>query len=314
MKTFQDGDPLFGAMMHAIANLWPNGTAVLSGCAPTGSGSARQVTVAAGTVAINGAVVSVSQQTKTLDAASFDRYDLVSINTSGVAVVTKGTEERRVPVIPANTVPIAICLIETGQAALPTDRIYDTRMLVPHVVAGHLTLEGDLSLAGDLSLSGEIVSSGKTVVNESGKIEADGAFSILYPDSSRSSANLCAQNLTTYSTTSTSFVKLSTLTAAPTTLVSNAPHKVHLDWEFRSNAVGIGASTRVYVNDIWTGVVKSHSGSSYLAVTEDITIPPGGVISIWGAATSGYECYVRNVRAYAIRVIGVSPSVVSPTW
>jgi hypothetical protein len=128
MKTFQDGDPLFGAMMHAIANLWPNGTAVLSGCAPTGSSTTRQVTVAGGTVVINGTVVSVSQQIKTLDAATFDRYDLISINTSGAVVATKGTEERRVPAIPANTVPIAICLVETGQTALPTDRIYDTRM------------------------------------------------------------------------------------------------------------------------------------------------------------------------------------------
>lgn len=128
MKTFQDGDPLFGVMMNAIANLWPNGTAVLSGCTPTGSGAARQITVAAGSVVINGTVRSVSQQTKTLDAAAFDRYDLISVNTSGTAVVTKGTEERRVPALPANSVPVAVCLIETGQTTLPADRIYDSRM------------------------------------------------------------------------------------------------------------------------------------------------------------------------------------------
>jgi hypothetical protein len=128
MKTFQDGDPVFGVMMNAIANLWPNGTAVLSGCTPTGSGAARQVTVAAGTVVIGGTVRSVSQQTKTLDAATFDRYDLISVNTSGTVVVTKGTEERRVPALPANSVPIAICLVETGQTTLPADRIYDSRV------------------------------------------------------------------------------------------------------------------------------------------------------------------------------------------
>ncbi|KAF5071358.1 hypothetical protein DSECCO2_213420 [anaerobic digester metagenome] len=128
MKEFSDGDPLFGVMVNAIANLWPNGTAPLSGCTPTGSGAARQVTVAAGSVVINGTVRSVSQQTKTLDAATFDRYDLISVNTSGTVVVTKGTEERRVPALPANSVPIAICLIETGQTTLPADRIYDTRM------------------------------------------------------------------------------------------------------------------------------------------------------------------------------------------
>ena len=146
MKTFQDGDPLFGAMMHAIANLWPNGTAVLSGCAPTGSGSARQVTVAGGTVVINGTVVSISQQTKTLDAATFDRYDLVSINTSGQAIVTKGVDTRRVPPVPANSVPIAICLVETGATTLPADRIYDARMDALRVSA--LTIDADKNWNG----------------------------------------------------------------------------------------------------------------------------------------------------------------------
>ena len=32
------------------------------------------------------------------------------------------------PALPANSVPIAICLIETGQTTLPADRIYDSRM------------------------------------------------------------------------------------------------------------------------------------------------------------------------------------------
>jgi len=79
-------------------------------------------------VVIGGTVRPVSQQTTTLDAATFDRYDLLSVNSSGTVVVTKGTEERRVPALPANSVPIAICLIETGQTALPADRIYDSRM------------------------------------------------------------------------------------------------------------------------------------------------------------------------------------------
>lgn len=142
MKTFQDSDPLFGVMVNAIANLWPNGTAVLSGCTPTGSGAARQVTVAAGTVVIGGTVRPVSQQTKTLDAAAFDRYDLISVNTSGTVVVTKGTEERRVPALPANSVPIAVCLIETGQTTLPADRIYDARLLASLVIAAAIECYG----------------------------------------------------------------------------------------------------------------------------------------------------------------------------
>lgn len=159
MKEFQDGDPLFGAMMHAIANLWPNGTAVLSGCAPTGSGSARQVTVAGGTVVINGTVVSISQQTKTLDAATFDRYDLVSVNASGQAVVTKGVDTRRVPPVPANSVPIAICLVETGTTTLPADRIYDARMDALRVSA--LTIDADKDWAGkDITNVGVITGQG----------------------------------------------------------------------------------------------------------------------------------------------------------
>jgi len=135
MKTFNDGDPLFGVMMNAVAQLWPAGTAVLSGCTQTGSGAALEITVATGSVVINGTTISVSQQTKTLDAATFDRYDLISVDTSGTVVVTKGTEERRVPALPANSVPVAVCLIETGQTTLPADRIYDARLLASLVIA-----------------------------------------------------------------------------------------------------------------------------------------------------------------------------------
>lgn len=154
MKTFQDGDPLFGVMMNAIANLWPNGTAVLSGCTPTGSGAARQVTVAAGSVVINGTVRSVSQQTKTLDAAAFDRYDLISVNSSGAVIVTKGTEERRVPALPANSAPVAVCLIEAGQTTLPTDRIHDARLLASQVVAAALMCSGGVAVGGPLAVGG----------------------------------------------------------------------------------------------------------------------------------------------------------------
>lgn len=160
MKTFQDGDPLFGAMMNAIANLWPNGTAVLSGNAPTGSGSARQVTVAAGSVVIGGTVRPVSQQTKTLDAAAFDRYDLLSVNSSGTVVVTKGTEERRVPALPANSVPIAICLIEVGQTTLPADRIHDARLLASQVVAAALMCSGAAAVGGSLTVGGSLAVGG----------------------------------------------------------------------------------------------------------------------------------------------------------
>lgn len=140
MKTFQDGDPLFGVMVDAIARLWPTGTAVLTGCTQTGSGATRTVTIAAGTVAINGTRYTVSGQNKTLDAAAFDRYDLISVNTSGTVIVTKGTEERRVPALPANQVPICICLIETGQTTLPADRIFDARLLSSHVPTGVLSV------------------------------------------------------------------------------------------------------------------------------------------------------------------------------
>ncbi len=156
MKTFQDGDPLFGVMMNAIANLWPNGTAVLSGCTQTGSGAARQITVAAGTVVIGGTVRPVSQQTKTLDAATFDRYDLLSVNSSGTVVVTKGTEERRVPALPANSVPVAVCLIETGQTTLPADRIYDARMLASRLVAAAIRCSTEVSGATLQSQTGNI--------------------------------------------------------------------------------------------------------------------------------------------------------------
>ncbi len=250
MKTFQDGDPLFGAMMHAIANLWPNGTAVLSGCAPTGSGSARRVTVAAGTVVVNGAVVSVSQQTKTLDAASFDRYDLVSVNTSGAVIVTKGVDARRVPPVPANSVPIAICLVESGATTLPADRIYDARMDALRVSA--LTIDADKNW------------NGKTITNV-GSVYAGKVSAKIIPEIIASDEVRASSPATVTGPAAATYIKVKEITIGE---VYGSENSVRVKFNARTyfNPSFSGhAYARVYVN----GVAKSDE----LAITSIDSAP-----------------------------------------
>ena len=273
MKTFQDGDPLFGAMMHAIANLWPNGTAVLSGCAPTGSGSARQVTVAAGTVAINGAVVSVSQQTKTLDAASFDRYDLVSINTSGTAVVTKGVDARRVPPVPANSVPIAICLVETGQAALPADRIYDARM--------------DALRLSVLNIDADKDWGGRTISN------------VVLDGSSKSTLVIARASDTLRASSDAQVFFYSGMTKAKEIQLSSrlygSDNTFRVKFDLRARYSEYEGHAQIYVNDSPRGTHRSKYGSSFTTFSEDITgLKAGDKIQLYTELA-----YVANFRIYA---------------
>ena len=129
MRIFEDGDHLHGAVMTALAKLWPTGTCVLIGCGVAGSPSALDLTVNAGPVSVAGASVVTAGDTVTLSSATFDRYDLVTVDTSGDIVVTEGTSALVVPEIPADSVPIAICLVEVDQTTLPDDRIQDIRVL-----------------------------------------------------------------------------------------------------------------------------------------------------------------------------------------
>ena len=129
MKLFEDGDPCFAPMLNALFAAF-RGTAVMSGCEVSATGTSRTVSITAGSVQINGEVIAVGAGSVTLDAGStFDRYDLVSVNASGSKIVTKGATKRKCPTQPANTCLLAIVFVPAGATVIATGNVYDARML-----------------------------------------------------------------------------------------------------------------------------------------------------------------------------------------
>ena len=128
MKLFEDGDPLFAPMLNALFAAF-RGTAVMSGCEVSATGTSRVVSIAAGQVQINGNAVNVGSGSVTLDAGStFDRYDLISVDASGSKIVTKGTTKRKCPTQPADTCLLAIVFVPAGATVIATGDVYDARM------------------------------------------------------------------------------------------------------------------------------------------------------------------------------------------
>lgn len=305
MRTFEDDDPLYAPMVNALFAAF-QGTAVMSGCAPSATGANQNVTVAAGSVQIAGGIVAVTGGTVTLDAGgATDRYDLMTCDTSGVLTVTKGTGVRKCPAQPADTCLIAIVFVPAAAAVIATGDVYDARMLASHVVAGQLTLAAGL------------VSSGKTILNSSGEFAGGGAAYVLYADPACAAANLCNQVLTEYSRQNTSYGKMIELLPIPSSVaIPNVKHTVTVQWQtkiyYGSPYIGY---TRVYINGSPVGVEKTTSSTEYTTVSETIEVEPGEIISIWGHGTMPPEygngiVYVRNVKVFAFAVPAGRP----PTW
>ena len=142
MKLFEDGDPCFAPMLNALFAAF-RGTAVMSGCEASATGTSRTVSITAGSVQINGEIIAVEAGSVTLDAGStFDRYDLVSVDASGSKIVTKGTTKRKCPTQPANTCLLAIVFVPAGATVIATGDVYDARMLSPNLAAAAIECAG----------------------------------------------------------------------------------------------------------------------------------------------------------------------------
>lgn len=145
MKLFEDGDPCFAPMLNALFAAF-RGTAVMSGCEVSATGTSRTVSITAGSVQINGDAIAVGAGSVTLDAGStFDRYDLVSVDASGSKIVTKGTTKRKCPTQPANTCLLAIVFVPAGATVIATGDVYDARLLASQVVAAALMCSGTVT-------------------------------------------------------------------------------------------------------------------------------------------------------------------------
>lgn len=145
MKLFEDGDPCFAPMLNALFAAF-RGTAVMSGCEVSATGTSRTVSITAGSVQINGEVIAVGAGSVTLDAGStFDRYDLVSVNASGSKIVTKGATKRKCPMQPANTCLLAIVFVPAGATVVTSGNVYDARLLASRLAAAALRCSTEIS-------------------------------------------------------------------------------------------------------------------------------------------------------------------------
>ena len=106
---------------------------VISGCAVTTS-SGMNLSVAAGVVIIAGKEVAVSSGTVTIGAASgsYNRYDLVYVNSSGTKGVQGGTAASNpvFPSIPANSVILAAVYVPISDTTIGSEQIVDKRVTV----------------------------------------------------------------------------------------------------------------------------------------------------------------------------------------
>lgn len=269
MRVFEDGDHLHGAVMTALAKLWPTGTAVLSGCEITGSPSALSVTVASGGVAISGEIVTVSGDTVSLTAAGvIDRYDLVCVDTSGGIVVVEGTEQRVVPPIPADTVPIAICLVEVGQSTLPADRVQDIRVLAARVVSDQITSR----LVGRSNL-----------------------FTIITP-----SDNIKASDDSIFYSVGTTTTLLREFEMGVNLYAAVAPATFRISFEMRVDDIGTNTvAGYIRKNGVTVeGGVFSTSSTTYEQFTADVELGGRDLIQLWGyiSSTANRPGYYRNFR------------------
>ncbi len=121
------------------------GTALKSGCAVTESASpGMKVDIASGTGYLAWAEVSVSTQAdKTIATAdgTFDRVDLVSINSGGTAVVTAGTPaaDAIAPAVPASSIPLAYVYVPASDTSIVDNQIVDKRVIIAKSAPGGTT-------------------------------------------------------------------------------------------------------------------------------------------------------------------------------
>ena len=109
-------------------------TGVISGCEVTESSpTAQTVDLAAGVVSLDGSKITISAQPDlavTAADGTNPRKDLISVNSSGTAVVTAGTAASppAIPDIPANSVELAVLLVPANDNDHADEQINDTRI------------------------------------------------------------------------------------------------------------------------------------------------------------------------------------------
>lgn len=161
--AFRDQARIFEQTWQTLAAASKN-NGVVSGCAVTAQGSPNMtVHVAAGTIAYNGADVSVSAADATITAAnaSQPRIDLVSVNSAGTIIVTAGTPAAAgstlAPTIPVTgstpNVPLALVYVPAAATLINANDITSQAVFV----LGNSPTFGGTVTGGTLATSGACV-------------------------------------------------------------------------------------------------------------------------------------------------------------
>lgn len=109
-------------------------TGVVSGCAATVTGSNMVVTIAAGVIIVAGKEVTVAagDVTVTTAHATLNRYDLVTVNSSGTKAVTAGTAASNpvFPAVPAGSVCLYAVWVPAADTAITSGQLVDKRVFI----------------------------------------------------------------------------------------------------------------------------------------------------------------------------------------
>lgn len=147
-NPLSDGSPVTAVYFNALANAL-DGEGVIDGCDATPGTGNFEVDIASGNVALGRSKVSVGSTTVTHDSPDAeDRWDLITVNSSGTVSITKGTAastsgQPNAPDIPADEVLLAPVYIRSGASEILAgdienefNAIVDTLMADVHKAGG----------------------------------------------------------------------------------------------------------------------------------------------------------------------------------
>jgi hypothetical protein len=292
MKLFEDGDPCFAPMLNALFAAF-RGTAVMSGCEASATGTSRTVSITAGSVQIGGVEVAVGAGSVTLDVgSSFDRYDLISVNATGSKIVTKGVAKRKCPPQPTGTCLLAIVFVPAGATVIATGDVYDARMLSQNLAAAAIECAGTIA-ANSLILS-------------------ESPFTIV-PDPTKNAKYLMKSSDSEVAGSMGGWTLAKSLPPLPAS-VFGTENSVYVSYQHKSSHASFTTWTQIYVNGVAVGTQRSNSSTSYTTWDEVITgLKAGDIIQIYSQAGEGegeYP-YVRNLRVYGVifQTIPMTPGI-----
>jgi len=159
----EDGENFSAVYWSAITNAVGN-EYIDNGCTPTNGTGDLDVDIASGDVYVAGGSASVSSQTVTVSSSGTDdRVDIITINSSGSASVTEGTEaaDPNAPSIPTDEVLVAAVHVRGGSSSLSPSDIKDYRILNPNPYAVDSLSEIDATDLGQSGSDGQVLEIGQ---------------------------------------------------------------------------------------------------------------------------------------------------------